>query len=74
VLATVIWGNVGTNVFLTLLCDSVLAGLGAFFFSAIVITLFGEIAPQAFLPERFANDGAIIALPDFLAGRLVFRG
>src|SRR5262249_22571626 len=32
VLATVIWGNVGTNVFLTLLSGSVLAGLGAFFF------------------------------------------
>jgi hypothetical protein len=41
---TVIWGNVGTNVFLTLLCDSVLAGLGAFFFSAVVITLFGGLA------------------------------
>src|ERR1700674_3714222 len=47
VLATVIWGNVGANVFLTLLSDSVLAGLGAFFFSTVVITLFGEIAPQA---------------------------
>src|SRR3984893_6694262 len=45
VLATVIWGNVGTNVFLTLLSDSVLAGLGAFFFSTVMITLFGEIAP-----------------------------
>src|SRR5262249_4088903 len=45
VLATVIWGNVGTNVILTLLSDSVLAGLAAFFFSAVVITLFGEIAP-----------------------------
>src|SRR4029077_7308933 len=38
-LATVIWGNVGANVFLTLLSDSILAGLGAFFFSAVVITL-----------------------------------
>jgi CBS domain containing-hemolysin-like protein len=47
VLATVIWGNVGANVFLTLLSDSILTGLGAFFFSAVVITLFGEIAPQA---------------------------
>ena len=52
VLATVIWGNVGTNVFLTLLCDSVLAGLGAFFFSAVVITLFGEIAPQAYFSRN----------------------
>ena len=52
VLATVIWGNVGTNVFLTLLSDSVLAGLGAFLFSAIVITLFGEIAPQAYFSRN----------------------
>src|ERR1700736_3270083 len=60
VLAAVIWGNVGTNVFITLLSDSVLAGLGAFFFSAVVITLLGELAPQAYfsrnalrLNERF---------------------
>jgi metal transporter CNNM len=52
VLATVIWGNVGTNVLLTLLSDSVLAGLAAFFFSAIVITLFGEIVPQAYFSRN----------------------
>jgi hypothetical protein len=52
VLATVVWGNVGTNVFLTLLSDSVLAGLGAFFFSAVVITLLGEIAPQAYFSRN----------------------
>src|SRR5260370_19102567 len=37
VLATAIWGNVGANVFLTLLSDSILAGLGAFFFSTVVM-------------------------------------
>jgi metal transporter CNNM len=52
VLATVIWGNVGTNVVLTLLSDSVLAGLGAFVFSAVAITLFGEIAPQAYFSRN----------------------
>jgi CBS domain containing-hemolysin-like protein len=52
VLSTVVWGNVGTNVLLTLLSDSVLAGLGAFFFSAIVITLLGEIAPQAYFSRN----------------------
>jgi metal transporter CNNM len=52
VLATVIWGNVSTNVFLTLLSDSVLAGLGAFFFSAVVITLLGEIVPQAYFSRN----------------------
>jgi cyclin M-like protein len=52
VLCTVVWGNVGTNVLLTLLSDSVLAGVGAFFFSAIVITLLGEIIPQAYFSRN----------------------
>jgi metal transporter CNNM len=52
VLATVIWGNVSTNVILTLLSDSVLAGVGAFFFSAIVITMLGEIVPQAYFSRN----------------------
>src|ERR1700731_5158130 len=39
VLATVIWGNVTTNVLLTLLSDSVLHGIAAFFFSAFAITM-----------------------------------
>jgi metal transporter CNNM len=51
-LATVIWGNVATNVCLTLLSDSVLTGLSAFFFSAVVITLFGEIVPQAYFSRN----------------------
>jgi len=52
VLATVIWGNVTTNVLLTLLSDSVLTGLGAFFFSAFAITLLGEIIPQAYFSRN----------------------
>ena len=52
VLATVVWGNVGTNVLLTLLSGSVLAGFGAFIFSTVVITLFGEIAPQAYFSRN----------------------
>ncbi len=47
-LTTILWGNVGINVLLTLLSDSVLVGVGAFFFSTVVITLFGEIFPQAY--------------------------
>src|ERR1700678_3998942 len=43
VLATVIWGNITTNVLLTLLSDSVLTGIGAFVFSAVVITLLADI-------------------------------
>jgi metal transporter CNNM len=52
VLATVIWGNVTTNVLLTLLSDSILTGIGAFFFSAFAITLLGEIIPQAYFSRN----------------------
>src|ERR1700730_389087 len=52
VLATVIWGNVTTNVLLTLLSGSLLTGLGAFFFSAFAITLLGEIIPQAYFSRN----------------------
>ena len=72
VLATVIWGNVGTNVFLTLLSDS-------FSRTWCVLLLGGrdhvvrrDRPAGIFLAERFADDGAISALPDFLARRLVF--
>src|SRR5579862_7009474 len=51
-LATVLWGNVTVNVLLTLLSDSVLAGIGAFAFSTVVITLFGEIFPQAYFSRN----------------------
>ena len=52
VLATVIWGNVTTNVLLTLLSDSVLHGIVAFFFSAFAITMLGEIIPQAYFSRN----------------------
>jgi metal transporter CNNM len=51
-LATVLWGNVTINVLLTLLSNSVLAGIGAFVFSTVVITLFGEIIPQAYFSRN----------------------
>ena len=51
-LTTILWGNVGVNVLLTLLSDSVLAGVAAFVFSTFVITLFGEIAPQAYFSRN----------------------
>jgi len=51
-LATVLWGNVCVNVLLTLLSDSVLTGVGAFFFSTIVITFAGEIFPQAYFSRH----------------------
>ncbi len=51
-LATVLWGNVTINVLLTLLSNSVLAGIGAFVFSTVAITLFGEIIPQAYFSRN----------------------
>lgn len=51
-LTTVLWGNVGINVLLTLLSDSALAGISAFAFSTIFITLFGEILPQAYFSRN----------------------
>ncbi len=47
-LTTILWGNVSINVLLTLLSDSALAGVSAFLFSTIFITIFGEILPQAY--------------------------
>jgi metal transporter CNNM len=40
-LATILWGNVATNVLLTLLSESVLAGVGAFVFSTVNAILSG---------------------------------
>jgi CBS domain containing-hemolysin-like protein len=72
ILATVIWGNVSTNVLLTLLSDAVLAGLSAFFFSAVVITLLCEIIPQAYFSRNaFADDCALSALSKLLPGGAV---
>jgi CBS domain containing-hemolysin-like protein len=51
-LTTILWGNVGINVLLTLLSDSVLAGATAFLFSTAFITFFGEITPQAYFSRN----------------------
>jgi hypothetical protein len=51
-LTTILWGNVGINVLLTLLSNSVMAGLTAFAFSTVVITFAGEIIPQAYFSRR----------------------
>ncbi len=60
-LTTILWGNVSINVLLTLLSNSVMAGLGAFLFSTIIITLFGEIFPQAFFSRKALSIGARLA-------------
>ncbi len=60
-LTTILWGNVGINVLLTLLSNSVLAGVAAFLFSTVVITLLGEIAPQAYFSRNALRMGAALA-------------
>lgn len=51
-LATILWGNVSINVLLTLLSDSILAGVYSFMFSTVAITFLGEIFPQAYFSRN----------------------
>ena len=75
VLATVIWGNISTNVLLTLLSDSVLAGVKAFLFSAVVITLLGEIFPQAYFSRNALRmTSRFLPFLKFYLGCLVSAG
>ena len=66
VLATIIWGNVTTNVLLTLLSDSVLAGVAG----VLVLGLRYHAARRdhsagLFLAKRAADDGAFLPFLDF---------
>ena len=60
-LGHLLWGNVTNNVLLTLLSDSVLAGVGTFVFSTFVITLLGEIFPQAYFSRNALRMAARLA-------------
>ena len=60
-LSTILWGNVGINVLLTLLSNSVLAGVGAFLFSTVVITFIGEILPQAYFSRNAIRMAAMLS-------------
>ena len=60
-LTTILWGNVGINVLLTLLSNSVMAGITAFFFSTVLITFAGEIAPQAYFSRHAMRMGSLLA-------------
>ena len=51
-LTTILWGNVGVNVLLALLSNSVMTGLVAFLFSTFLITFIGEIVPQAYFSRH----------------------
>lgn len=60
-LTTILWGNVGANVLLTLLTDSVMAGAQAFVFSTFGITFFGEIVPQAWFSRNALKMGSALS-------------
>ncbi len=60
-LVTILIGNVAINVLLTMLADSVLAGLLAFLFSTVLITAVGEIGPQAYFSRNALRAVAIFA-------------
>ncbi len=60
-LTTVLWGNVGINVLLTLLSNSVLTGIAAFFFSTVIITVVGEIMPQAYFSRHAMRMASLLA-------------
>jgi len=61
ILTTILWGNVGINVLLALLSDSVMSGMVAFLFSTVLITLLGEIAPQAYFSRHALRMAALLA-------------
>lgn len=60
-LTTILWGNVGINVLLTLLSDSVLIGASAFIFSTGFITIFGEILPQAYFSRNAMRMASVLS-------------
>jgi len=60
-LTTILWGNVGINVLLTLLSNSVMVGAVAFLFSTFVITFFGEIIPQAYFSRHALKVASLLS-------------
>ena len=69
-LCTLLWGNVAANVLLALISESVLSGIGAFFFSTFGITMLGEVVPQAYL-SRNALRTSIVLVPAVRIYRLL---
>jgi hypothetical protein len=60
-LTTILWGNVGVNVLLALLSNSVMTGIVAFLFSTVAITFIGEILPQAYFSRHALKMAARLA-------------
>jgi metal transporter CNNM len=60
-LTTILWGNVGVNVLLALLSNSVLTGILAFAFSTVIITFIGEIVPQAYFSRHALKMASLLS-------------
>jgi hypothetical protein len=60
-LVTILWANVAVNVLLALLSGSVMTGITAFLFSTVVITVFGEIFPQAYFSRNALKFGSLLS-------------
>ncbi len=60
-LTTILWGNVAANVLLAQLANSVLAGLLAFLFSTVLLTLAGEILPQAYFSRNALRIASLLS-------------
>jgi metal transporter CNNM len=60
-LVTILWGNVSVNVLLALLSNSALAGVASFLFSTFVITIVGEITPQAYFSRHALKMAYLLA-------------
>jgi len=60
-LTTILWGNVGINVLLTLLSNSVMTGVVAFIFSTFLITFLGEITPQAYFSRHALHTASLLS-------------
>ena len=60
-LTTILWGNVAINTLLALLSNSVMVGVFAFLFSTFVITLFGEICPQAYFSRNALKMASLLS-------------
>lgn len=61
VLTTILWSDVAVNVVLSLLSASVLTGVAAFLFSTVIITILGEIVPQAYFSRHGLRAAAFLA-------------
>ena len=59
-LCTILWGNVSVNVLLALLMESALPPIAAFVLSAVGITFFGEIMPQAYFSRNAIRVGSML--------------